>query len=97
MNNWIFLIVALIAGLLGGGVFFGGLWFTVKKGLKLANPSLLFLASFFVRSSITLVIFYFAASGSWQRMLMCFAGFLLARYVIMVMTKNSNPSGPSLK
>jgi F1F0 ATPase subunit 2 len=40
MNEFSILAVALAAGLLLGAVFFGGLWWTVRKGVSSKRPAL---------------------------------------------------------
>lgn len=87
MNEWIALAGALLVGILAGGLFFGGLWYTVKKGITLKNPSLLFLGSFLLRTLATLALFYYVSAGSWQRLLVCTTGFLLARLIVLYLTR----------
>jgi F1F0 ATPase subunit 2 len=53
MNNVITLSSAGIAGALLGALFFGGLWWTVRKGLTSTNPALWFLASSTLRMGVT--------------------------------------------
>jgi F1F0 ATPase subunit 2 len=73
---------ALFAGVLIGLLFFGGLWWTVQKAMCSKQPGLLFAASFFLRTALTLGAFYLVGSGRWQRILMCLIGFVLGRIVI---------------
>ena len=63
------LALALAAGVLLGAVFFGGLWWTVRKGLSSEQPALWFLGSLLLRTSITLAGFYFVSGGHWERLL----------------------------
>lgn len=76
------LMLALIAGGLMGAMFFGGLWWTVKKGLLSQRPARLFLGSLLLRTVLTLVGFYFVAGGHWQRLLSCLFGFIVVRHFI---------------
>lgn len=76
------LIPALIAGLMLGGVFFGGLWWTVRKGLASNVPALWFLISMLVRTGVTLGGFYLISRGHFERLAVCLAGFLLARILV---------------
>lgn len=89
MNEPLFLILAVFAGALLGILFFGGLWWTIQKGLTTPVPGLLFLGSFLLRTGVTLTGFYFISSGSWERLLACLLGFVLARLVIVRMKKRS--------
>lgn len=87
MTKIVYIILAFIGGLLLGTIFFGGLWFTVRKLVTSKTPSLWFLSSFVLRISITLIGIYYIFSGSWLRLLICMAGFITARYIIIHYTK----------
>lgn len=87
MNEILFLVTAFSTGLVLGTLFFGGLWFTVKKSIVSKSPALLILGSFIFRVGITMLGFYFIASGSWQRLLISLIGFLIARSIIKQLTK----------
>jgi F1F0 ATPase subunit 2 len=50
MNEILNLILALVAGFLLGAFFFGGLWWTVQKGLSSRRPELWFLGSLLLRT-----------------------------------------------
>ena len=86
MNETLRLVPALVAGILLGVMFFGGLWWTVRRGFSSKQPGLWFLGSQLLRMSIALAGFYFVSSGHWQRLLVCLLGFLLARLVVMRLT-----------
>ncbi len=88
MNEIIFMILAFTAGLALGTLFFGGLWFTVKKTITAKIPAIWFLGSFFLRVSIVLIGFYFVSNGSWQRLLICLLGFVVARFMVMYFTRS---------
>lgn len=79
MNDALALIVAGLAGCLLGVFFFGGLWWTVRKGLASSRPAAWFLVSLLVRMGVVLGGFYLAAGGDWTRLLACLSGFILAR------------------
>lgn len=91
MNDKLILFFSAIAGLGLGTFFFGGLWFTVKKGMESTHPALWFMGSLLLRTSLTLLGFYFVANGELSRLLVCFAGFILVRTVITRKTKS--PTG----
>lgn len=78
--NW---ILALLTGVLLGGFFFGGLWYTIQKGLTAKYPALWFLGSILVRTTVVLAGFYFVSGGQWQRMVAALIGFIVARFVVM--------------
>jgi F1F0 ATPase subunit 2 len=82
--------LAGIAGLLLGAIFFGGLWWTVKKGASVQYPALLFFGSALVRMVVALAGFYFVSGGQWKRLLTCLLGFIAARLAVSRLTR---PSG----
>lgn len=84
---------ALGAGLLLGGMFFGGLWWTVRKGVASSRPAVWFVGSLLLRTGILLAGFYFVgvyrvSTGSWSRLLLCLLGFTLARLVVTWWTRS---------
>ena len=87
MSNFLILVLALIAGLLLGATFFGGLWWTVRKGISSKHPALLFLGSLLLRISIVLLGFYFVGRGDWQRLVACLVGFIIARFIVVWLTR----------
>jgi F1F0 ATPase subunit 2 len=87
MREVFFLAPALAAGLVLGAFFFGGLWWTVGKGLASPQPALWFFTSMLVRTSVTLAGFYFIGREVWQRWLLCLFGFVLARMAVKRLTR----------
>ena len=87
MNDFLFLAPALAAGLLLGAFFFGGLWWTVIRGVSSQRPALWFFGSMLLRMSITLAGFYFVGRENWERWLLCLLGFVLARLVVKWLTR----------
>jgi F1F0 ATPase subunit 2 len=87
MNNLLFLALALVAGLVLGVIFFCGLWWTVRKGASSKHPALWFLVSMLARMSIVLLGFYFVGRGDWQRWVACLIGFIIARFIVMRLTR----------
>ena len=75
--------LALLAGALLGGFFFGGLWWTVQKGVTSELPGFWFLGSLLVRTGLVLGGFYLAAQGHWSRLVACLIGFLIARVIVV--------------
>src|ERR1035437_2635961 len=82
MNDTLFLVLALVTGVLLGAIFFGGLWWTVRKGVTSKNPALWFFGSLLLRMSIPLAGFYFVGRDHWERLLLCLLGFVLARLTV---------------
>ena len=83
MNDILPLIMAGIAGLLLGVLFFGGLWLTVCRGTVSERPALWFFGSFILRMSAALSGIYLVSGGHWPRMLSCLFGFALGRFIVM--------------
>jgi F1F0 ATPase subunit 2 len=81
------LILALLAGLLLGAIFFGGLWWTIQIGVSSKQPALWFLGSLVLRTMIAVAGFYFVSRGDWRRLLGCLFGFVLARIFVMWFTR----------
>jgi F1F0 ATPase subunit 2 len=86
MNELTQAVLALLAGMLLGATFFGGLWWTVKRGLVSPTPARWFLGSLLVRTALTVAGFYFVGGGDWRRLLACLAGFIIARVIVMRLT-----------
>ena len=87
MTDVLRLVLALVTGLLLGAIFFGGLWWTVRKGFSSQQPALWFLGSLLLRTSIALAGVYVVARGDWQRLLACLVGFVVARSIVMRLTR----------
>jgi len=87
MNELLPLILAGLAGIFLGGIFFGGLWWTVRKGVTSPRPALWFLGSAIVRMAIVLAGIYFVGDGQWQRLLACLLGFVVARFLVVRLTR----------
>jgi len=54
MNEVLLLALALSMGVLLGAIFFGGLWWTVRKGVSSEQPAFWFFGSLLLRMSIAL-------------------------------------------
>lgn len=87
MNEILSLVPALVTGMLLGAMFFGGLWWTVQKGVSSARPALWFFGSLLLRTSMTLVGFYVVSEGHWDRLLVCLLGFTIARLIATRLTR----------
>lgn len=82
MNETLTWVLAGVAGLLLGAFFFGGLWWTVRKGMSAKRPALWFFGSLLLRTGIVVAGFYFVGDGHWQRLLACLLGFVIARFIV---------------
>lgn len=92
MNDTLTLLLAYaVGGTLGIG-FFGGLWWTVRKGVSSRQPALWFFGSMLLRMGLALLGFYVVAGGRWERLLVCLVGFIMARPVVIWLTRRSTTS-----
>ena len=87
MNEVSVLASCLAAGLSLGAFFFGGLRWTVIKGVSSPRPALWFFASVLLRMSATLAGFYFVGGEDWRRWLLCLFGFFMARLAVTWLTR----------
>jgi F1F0 ATPase subunit 2 len=87
MNETLSLALALVAGVLLGAMFFGGLWWTIQRGVSSKRPALWFFGSLLLRTSIALAGFYLVGSGHWERLLTCLLGFVVARLIVTRLTR----------
>jgi F1F0 ATPase subunit 2 len=87
MSEPLALALAWLAGTGLGAMFFGGLWWTVRKGVSANQPALWFLGSLLVRMGAALAGFYVVSGGHPDRLLACLVGFVIARPVVMRLTR----------
>lgn len=84
-------ILALLAGLVLGLFFFGGLWWTIQKGLTSKYAGLWFFGSLIVRTGVLLTGFFLVADGHWQRLVACLIGFIVARWIVVRLKQDKRP------
>lgn len=96
MNDTMLLASALIVGMLLGAMYFGGLWWTVRKGLASRRPARWFVVSLLLRLGLTLPGFYLVAGADWKRLLACLLGFIIARAIVIRLTNKMKVSYESL-
>jgi F1F0 ATPase subunit 2 len=93
MDEILNLLLALAMGIFLGVIFFGGLWWTVRKGISSKKPAFWFFGSLVLRTVIVLAGFYFISRGHWENPLVCLLGFVLTRLIVMRVTRTvENPS-----
>ncbi|MFT5643046.1 MAG: F1F0 ATPase subunit 2 [Janthinobacterium sp.] len=102
MNDSLILGLAWLAGGVLGAIFFGGLWWTVRRAIASARSALWLSVSLLLRMSIALAGFYFASAGQWQRLLACLLGFIMARALVTWLTRSTDaqqgkPDPPATK
>lgn len=95
------LIFALAAGMGLGAMFFGGLWWTLRRGLSSERPALWFFVSLLVRTSLTVAGFFLVSGGQWQRLVAGLAGFFIARLLATRLSRpptvNPHPPAPEAR
>jgi len=89
MSETLPLLLAWVAGGGLGMMFFGGLWWTVRRGVSSRRPALWFLGSLLLRMSLALAGFYFVSGGHWERLLACLVGFVMARHLVTRLTRTA--------
>ena len=94
MNEPFALVLAWAAGAGLGAIFFGGLWWTIRKGVSSTQPALWFCGSLLLRTSVVLAGFYLVAGRHWWRLLLCLVGFLMARVGVTWLTRRSGQDQP---
>ncbi len=89
INEIVGLVPTFSAGVLLGGIFFGGLWWTVRKMVSSNMSAVWFLGCFLLRMGVALGGFYLFALGSWESLASCLLGFITARIIVTRLTKPS--------
>lgn len=87
MNEILNMIFVLVAGLVLGLFFFGGLWLTVKIAFTSKLPALWFFTSLFLRISVAFISFYYLSTGGWPNLILCLIGLIIARFIVAFLTK----------
>jgi F1F0 ATPase subunit 2 len=87
MSEGLTLLAALAGGGVLGAIFFGGLWWTVRKGVLSSRPALWFLGSMLARTAIALGGIYLLAGHDWKRLLLCLCGFLTGRMGVTLLVR----------
>lgn len=87
------LLLAWVAGGALGALFFGGLWWTVRRLVSAKHPALWMLGSLISRTSVALAGFYFVSGGHLDRLLVCLFGFVVARHLVArhLVTRHPTP------
>jgi F1F0 ATPase subunit 2 len=76
------LALDLLAGVLLGTFFFGGLWWTIQMRPPSQWSGLLFAGSLLVRMAVAVTGFYLVSRGDWRQLVACLIGLLLARIAV---------------
>ena len=100
MDEILVMIAAMFVGVLLGAFFFGGLWWTVDRGLSsCTQPAMLFAGSMIVRTATAVMGFYWVVTRrGWPEVLACLAGFVVGRLFVTRATRVPTLAGaPTLE
>ncbi len=92
VNEPLNLALALAMGILLGTMFYGGLWWTVRRAVSSRRVALWFAGSLLLRMGLALAGLYFVAGGHWQRLLLCLLGLVLGRLAVTWLTRPLEPN-----
>jgi F1F0 ATPase subunit 2 len=81
-------MIEFFIGIILGIVFFGGLYFTVRKLTEINNPSVLFVFSFIVRMAVLLWGLFYVSKGGYKGVLFTLLGILVIRYIMIFIINN---------
>ena len=84
------MLLAGLAGIALGILYFGGLWWTLRRALWSKKPALWFMGSLLLRMTIALAGFYIVSDRHWERLLLCLLGFVIARLIVTRFTRATN-------
>jgi len=85
------LTLSSLAGGLLGMLFFGGLWWTVRRAFTSRRPALWVGGSLLLRMSGVAAGFVIVSAGDWRRLLACVLGFWAARWWVLRLTARLAP------
>ena len=77
------LIFSFLTGIGLGGVYFAGLWETIRKLPDVEKPVRRIALSYALRMTFVLSGFYFVMQGEWERLAAAMVGFLLMRELLL--------------
>jgi F1F0 ATPase subunit 2 len=83
MGEALGLVVAFFAGIALAALFFGGLWWTVRRAVASKRPEAWFFGGPILRMGLALTGFYLVSQGDWRRLLGCLLGFVAGRILVI--------------
>lgn len=86
MSDWLRGLLSFVGGSVAGTLFFAGLWLTVRRLPSMRHPALILMSGYLVRLALTLGIIWWSSRGNLWQLVLCLAGFLAARWVIVRLT-----------
>jgi F1F0 ATPase subunit 2 len=97
MNEALSLAAGLLAGMVLGAFFFGGLWWTVRRGVSSKRVALWFAGSMLLRTGVVVTGFYFVLGDNWRRLVAGLLGFVIARLIVLRLTRLREQTDPSMQ
>jgi F1F0 ATPase subunit 2 len=79
---WV-LALSLAGGGLLGALYFGGLWWSVRRGVLSARPARWFFAGLILRLGVAMAGFYLASRSGTGALLACLVGFVVLRMAMV--------------
>ena len=76
-------LIGAVTGIIAGGVFFGGLQWTVRRLTVTTRPGLLAAGSFVIRSVVVIVLFLLLTDGRFLRAVTGLGGLILVRTLMV--------------
>jgi F1F0 ATPase subunit 2 len=73
-------VIAALAGVLFGIIYFGGLWLTIQRMGQVNRPILLLTGSFIIRLGLALAGFYLVSNGRLEFLAVSLITFFLTRF-----------------
>ncbi len=77
------LLFSFLTGIGLGGVYFAGLWETIRRLPDAEHPVRRMALSYALRMTLALTGFYLVMQGQWERLAAAMVGFLLMRELIL--------------
>ena len=87
MHELMMWALATLTGVALGVIFYGGLWWTVRKGVASKQPALWFLGSLLLRMAVLVGGFLLVGAGDWRRLLFCLLGLVIGRITVTRLTR----------
>ena len=94
MHELMIWVLVTLAGVGLGLLFFGGLWWTVRKGVASRRPALWFLGSLLLRLGLVVAGFALVGGGDWRRLLLCLLGLVIGRIAVTRLTRAGASDAP---
>lgn len=82
--SWLFLFFALLSGAVLGLIYFGGLWYTLRKAAEYQPSYWLIFGSFLIRLVFALLVFYVLMVQHWAYMAIALCAFLVMRQILII-------------